>query len=86
MRLLPETVTNSATDLTARDDGTLLPRVEKALFGTGYPELQRVRVTGHEGFVALRGSVTTYYQKQLAQETAKRVDGVGLLKNEIVVC
>lgn len=78
------TATRHAAHATARDED-VFQRVSKALAASGYFQLQRVQVSVHEGFVALRGCVTTYYQKQLAQEAAKRVDGVETLRNDIVV-
>ncbi|MFQ5733279.1 MAG: BON domain-containing protein [Planctomycetaceae bacterium] len=56
-----------------------------ALAATGYPELREVSVAMHEGLVTLRGRANTYYAKQLAQEAARRIDGVEALRNEIVV-
>jgi len=66
-------------------DGNLLKQVRQALVATGYPELQQVRVHVDGNDVALRGTVTTYYQKQLAQEAAMHIDGVESVSNGIVI-
>lgn len=66
-------------------DAELLHRIQTALAASGHPQLRVLRIGVHEGYVTLRGCVTSYYQKQLAQEVAKRVDGAEALRNEIVV-
>ncbi|MBT6158258.1 MAG: BON domain-containing protein [Planctomycetaceae bacterium] len=84
MSMHPKTHTRPSVDANT-SDGKLLQRVRASLASTGYPQLQEIRASVHEGFVALRGCVATYHQKQVAQEAAKSVDGVEILKNEIVV-
>lgn len=37
------------------------------------------------GRVTLRGEVSTYYQKQMAQEVVLRIDGVDEIANELQV-
>jgi osmotically-inducible protein OsmY len=37
------------------------------------------------GRVTLRGVVHTYFQKQMAQEVVRRVDGVDEIRNEVEV-
>ncbi len=84
---------NSATAIPPRStlddilptEAALLRKVQKALWDTGYAELQQIWVEVEEGGVILCGSVSTYYQKQVAQEAVKRVEGVELLTNEITV-
>lgn len=39
----------------------------------------------HENAVVLRGQVRTYYQKQLVQESLRKVQGVNAIRNEIEV-
>ncbi|MCH8829310.1 MAG: BON domain-containing protein [Planctomycetes bacterium] len=43
----------------------------------------QVEMSGDD--VVLRGVVETYYQKQLAQEFIREIDGVGNIRNEIEV-
>lgn len=38
-----------------------------------------------EGRVVLRGEVQSYYQKQMAQEAVRRVDGVERIDNHLTV-
>ncbi|MCA9185422.1 MAG: BON domain-containing protein [Pirellulaceae bacterium] len=51
------------------------------------PELARrhLRFETQDGHVTLRGSVATYFQKQVAQETIRRIDGVAAVSNELEV-
>ena len=46
---------------------------------------QRVRWEFHEGVVILRGHVNTFHEKQMAQELARRVKGVRMVINRLVV-
>jgi osmotically-inducible protein OsmY len=63
----------------------LQDRVRRELFASGYPVLRSVLITVHEGLVTLRGTVNCYYEKQIAQTVAMRIDCVESLHNEIVV-
>ena len=46
---------------------------------------RRLRFETHEGRVVLRGVVSSYYQKQMAQEALRKVDGVGQIENHLEV-
>lgn len=59
--------------------------VEFSLIRSGYPDLQRIEVTQHEGAICLHGRVHTYYVKQLAQQLAMREPGVHRVVNDIEV-
>lgn len=82
----------AATDLPPRSpaeishgNADLLRDVRHILRASGYRELQQVRIEIHRCEVFLRGSVSSYFQKQLAQEFVKRIPGVAGLHNEICV-
>lgn len=51
------------------------------------PHLKRrdLRFETHEGRVVLRGTVSSYYQKQMAQEALRRLQGVDRIENHLVV-
>ena len=51
------------------------------------PHLSRrnLRFESCEGRVTLRGVVESYYQKQMAQEALRHVDGVSHISNELEV-
>jgi osmotically-inducible protein OsmY len=44
-----------------------------------------LRIEQQDGQVTLRGTVGTYYQKQMAQELVGRVDGVTNVENHLEV-
>ena len=52
-----------------------------------HPHLKRRRVhfETQEGRVVLRGTVSSYYQKQMAQEAVRRVQGVDSIENRLEV-
>ncbi len=51
------------------------------------PHLHRrdLRFETHEGRVVLRGTVSSYYQKQMAQEALRRLKGVDHIENRLEV-
>jgi osmotically-inducible protein OsmY len=59
-------------------------RVE-ALLGGSYWALRRVSCEYSDGLLTLRGRLPSYYFKQVAQEMAARVPGVGHVENRIEV-
>ena len=50
-----------------------------------YPELWRVTCEYHEGILTLRGRVSSYYMKQIAQTIVQHVDGVERVVNRVEV-
>jgi osmotically-inducible protein OsmY len=62
-------------------DSRILSAIEK------HPHLKqrRLRFEHQDGRVVLRGVVNSYYQKQLAQEAIRRVDGVDHIENQLEV-
>lgn len=40
---------------------------------------------GDDGGILLTGCVTSYYQKQMAQEVLRRIQGIGRIHNELRV-
>lgn len=52
-----------------------------------HPHLKRrnLRFETQQGHVVLRGIVNSYYQKQLAQETVRRLAGVDSIENHLEV-
>jgi hypothetical protein len=66
-------------------DSVSIEAVGQALCATGYSALRDIQIEIERGVVVLWGRVPTYYQKQLAQATAQRVDGVRGIANGIDV-
>ena len=66
-------------------DMPLDDRVLTALERNPYVARRRLRFETSQGRVTLRGVVRTYYQKQMAQEAVRHVDGVDEIANELEV-
>jgi len=68
-------------------DRRTVEAVAQALRTTGHAALRSLDIEISGGIVILWGRVPSYYQKQLAQETVQRVDGVlGIANGLEVVC
>jgi osmotically-inducible protein OsmY len=63
----------------------LLSRVDQALRQSPIPALRRLRVEETDQAIILSGSVSTYYLKQLAQETIMPLRGERQLHNRVSV-
>lgn len=66
-------------------DVSLSFNVTRALCATGYVQLRGVKVALNGEVILLRGSVPSYYMKQLAQAAALVVPGVREIRNELNV-
>ncbi len=52
---------------------------------SGYHELQLISCEFHEGVLTLRGQVSTFYLKQVAQTLIRDLHGVGEINNRLEV-
>ncbi len=52
---------------------------------SGYRQLQHIACEFHEGILTLRGQVTTFHLKQIAQTLIRGLDGVGKINNRLEV-
>ena len=68
------------------DTPPLDDRVLIALEQNPYLPRRNLRFETAEGRVTLRGVVGSYYQKQMAQEAIRHLDGVEEIANELEVC
>ncbi len=57
-----------------------------ALNANPYVPQRSLRFEASQGRVTLRGTVGTFFQKQMAQESIKRIAGVREIANELEVC
>ncbi len=64
---------------------TLADRVDSVITANPYLSGRTLRFEAEEGRVTLRGVVNTYFQKQMAQEAVRKVDGVLEIENELEV-
>ena len=55
------------------------------LRNSGYHELRLVSCDFHEGVLTLRGQVSSFYLKQVAQELIRRLDGAEEINNHLEV-
>ncbi len=64
----------------------LSDRVSRAIEGNPYLARRNLRFEAHQGRVVLRGRVASFFQKQMAQEALRTIDGVAEIENELEVC
>jgi osmotically-inducible protein OsmY len=60
-------------------------RVHDALQQSPYLSNRKLRFETQQGRVVLRGIVASYYQKQMAQEALRRLEGVHQIENHLEV-
>ena len=63
----------------------LADRIGSALKGSPHIPSSKLRFEANEGRVVLHGSVGSYYQKQMAQEVVRTLDGVDEVENHLEV-
>jgi osmotically-inducible protein OsmY len=66
-------------------DAPLVDRARTALERSPHLARKHLRLEAEEGRLVLHGVVGTYYQKQIAQETLRKVDGVEHIENLLQV-
>lgn len=64
---------------------TLSERVDSAITTSPYLTGRQLRFETDGGRVTLKGIVKTYFQKQMAQEVVRRVEGVERIDNNLEV-
>ncbi len=60
-------------------------RVESALRRNPHLTGRNLRFETSQGRVTLHGEVQSFYQKQMAQETLRRIEGIEAIENQLVV-
>jgi osmotically-inducible protein OsmY len=63
----------------------LFERLHRALSSNPYVPSRQVSIEAADGHVVLKGNVGSFFQKQMAQEAIRRVDGVQLIDNLLEV-
>lgn len=66
-------------------DPPLLEKLRGVLSKSHYLSPRQVQIETTGGNVRLEGTVGSYYQKQMAQELVRRVDGVETVENQLQV-
>jgi osmotically-inducible protein OsmY len=70
---------------TAALTAPLFERIHEALTSNPHVPSRHVRVEAADGRVVLKGSVRSFFQKQMAQEAIRRIDGVQRIDNLLEV-
>ena len=73
------------TVLSEAYDRDLEQRVEQYLLDRHHPGLRSLDVEAHGGTVTIRGTVRTFYEKQLCQNICRRVAGVIRVDDQVEV-
>lgn len=63
----------------------LFEQVRGVLTSSPYLSAKQFRIEADGGTVRLEGTVGSFYQKQMAQELLRRVDGVERIENQLQV-
>ena len=66
-------------------DSQLADRAQTALEKSPYLPRRNLRLETEAGRITLKGVVTSYYQKQMAQETLRQLEGVDHIENHLEV-
>jgi len=64
---------------------TIQDRLETVITTNPYLAQQKLKLEVERGRVTLRGVVNSFFQKQMAQEAVRHVDGVEEIDNELEV-
>jgi len=70
---------------TATLSSPLFDRIRDALTTNPHLPNKQVRIETTDGCVVLKGNVRSFYQKQMAQEAIRRIDGVQRIDNLLEV-
>lgn len=74
-----------AADTAAPAASPLQQAVSTAIESSPYIAGSRVRIEAGDGRVRLHGDVGTFFEKQMAQEVVRRIDGVEQVENLLQV-
>lgn len=66
-------------------DSQLADRVHSVLERNPHVPFRNLRFEASQGLVTLRGVVRTYYQKQMAQEVLRGLEGIDRIENQLEV-
>jgi osmotically-inducible protein OsmY len=70
---------------TATLSAPLFDRIHEALTASPHVSSRQVRFETADGRVVLKGNVRSFFQKQMAQEVIRRIDGVEQIENLLEV-
>ena len=64
---------------------TLTQQLQEATSNSPYISRSGIEVEHEDGHVVVRGTVSSFFQKQMAQEELRRIDGVRSIDNRLSV-
>jgi len=70
---------------TAIISAPLFKRIHDAMLANPHVPDRQVHIEASEGRVVLKGNVRSFFQKQMAQEGIRRIDGVEMIDNRLKV-
>gem|GEM_PF-2803415 len=71
--------------LSNQESDSVVPTITECLRAQTYPGMRSLSIDYSDGVVTLRGEVTTYYHKQVAQESVRRIAGIVTIVNLVDV-
>ena len=66
-------------------EATFAEQVGNALSSNPHLSGRKLRIETEDGRVVLLGTVSSYYQKQMAQEAVRRIEGLRGIDNRLTV-
>ena len=69
----------------SKEKQTVQVEAQSRLRKSGYRELHLISCDFHEGVLTLRGRISSFYLKQVAQELIRRLDGAEEVNNRLEV-
>ena len=69
-----------------RSSMTLLQRLRTAVIHHPHLDGRRIHYKTSGSTVKIEGKAKTYYEKQMAQELLRNIEGVGEIQNNVIVC
>ena len=69
-----------------RSSMTLLQRLQTAVIHHPHLDARRIHYKTSGSSVRIEGKAKTYYEKQMAQELLRSIEGVGKIENNVIVC
>jgi len=82
---MPAASLKSAPTSRTQSAPPLEDRIHTALASSPYLESNHLRIEAQQGAVRIHGQVGTFFEKQMAQETVRRLDGVERVENLLEV-
>ncbi|MGE0758532.1 MAG: BON domain-containing protein [Pirellulaceae bacterium] len=64
---------------------SLAQQIDTAIASSPHLSNRRLRIEMQNGRVVLLGTVPSYYQKQMAQEAVRRIQGIEVIDNRLTV-